>query len=367
MPAIGAQVHRESEAERQGRRRLQRLLDEIIKLSHRSSEVQHQCQSLQGQLDQLSAMHPEWMTPNYRQIAGFGACLIFLLGVYILDYFLFTPVAEFLVGQSIRSSWQAIEIAKALTPATIIMLEVYIAVQIYFAREEAADYGGKSAIWAWCAIGGVFALVMPCAAVATSLAAQLGINNDQGATAFRFLTGGLACLALVAHTAVLFGGHPAHEAKAYVFFRLKHGQLQRRLRNGRADIGRKSRGAGRVFTIYRNRLEQHNAAFQPRIDPGPFDLITRSFLNEHFGYEVIQAPRNDDTQNAIDQPPTTPVPGTDQAHATEETNGRNNQARTTQPNNMSAGAAEPADNGEADYLRTILERQVRNDESEVRP
>jgi hypothetical protein len=241
--------------------------------------------------------------------------------------------------------------ARAFIPAGIILVEIAIAIQLTSAREESSEYGNSSVgFWSWLAIGILFAAFMPVTVIATHLAANVDNTDPNLAAAFNWQAVGLAMLALVAHVSILFGGNLAHEAKAFLTFKVVQGSLRRQSRSQGAIFERHAQAACISFGAYMHRLAGHNPNYPgSRIEPGPFDVVTRSLINERYGYEIIQTPNGAVTNggNGSQPPPTPPSP--ENQGSTE---------RTSEENNA---------DGENDYLRTILSRKMRDEDSEVRP
>ncbi|MFC1539888.1 hypothetical protein ACFL41_00195 [Gemmatimonadota bacterium] len=357
----------ETELQKQSRQRIQFLSNQLRVRSHQVVTTRNNQQQTQQNLQQLEVTHPEWSVPDFRRTVGFVAMLLFLVAVYILDYFLFSATAEYLVGQGLRAGEWLIELAKILTPASIIMLEVYISVQLHFAREEAAEYGNRRPLIGWLTIGVILALVMPCAAVATSLATQIVTGETAVSLPFHFLTASLGALALTAHICVLFGGRPAHSAKAHALFRYNHRKTRRRLNQLEGTSDRQDQAVAQTFTTYVNTLRRHNSMFTPHIAPGPFDEITRRETNRIFAGEVIQAP------NSTPGNPETPV-SPDLTGSTEPPEdppfGRAVEDSPSQPpGDQDDGEIETDEfsSEEIQYYRALLERRIREADNEVTP
>lgn len=182
------------------------------------------------------------------------------------------------------------------------------------------------------------------------------MSNSDLATIFGWQLASLVILSLVAHVTVLFGGGPACEAKAFLIDKTMQSWLRQKCRREEASVEQRTRAAARVFEEYLRMLNEHSQRYPSTpMTAGPFSAEERNFFNKYYGYDIIPHPNGNGTgpnrepkpNITLDPPPPPPV---DPLHPAGPTNGKNEET-----------------NGETDYLRTILERHIQDNESEVRP
>ena len=152
---------------------------------------------------------------------------------------------------------------------------------------------------------------------------------------------------------MLFGGRLAIESKSWAVFRLRMSSLQSRVRQAQSAYQSHSRTAADRFSIYLQDLNTHNSTYpDARIEAGPFDKSAREILNEAYGYEVIRTPATSTVDSkAQGQPPRTQPVSQTPPPAQHPTPG--------------SSAKSPQDNVEG--WRDVFEREMREQEAEVRP
>jgi hypothetical protein len=271
---------------------------------------------------------------------------------------LFSATADHLARTTFYDWPAMVTVARFVIPAVIIEVEVMISLYMYLARdEESRDLDPSVPSWAWEVIGFLLALAMPAAVVATYLAAHQGVTDPGQGIIFQSQLAGLVILSLVAHIAVLFGGGPACEAKAFFVDRATHAWLRHKCHQEEVRDAQSTRAAVGAFEEYLRLLNQCTQWYPDTpLIAGPFSEEERKFFKAYYGYEIIPHPNDGNSKgpdqgpepNAPQNPP--PPPPVDPLHSAGPENGRNEEA-----------------NGETDYLRTILNRQIRDNESEVRP
>lgn len=348
----------ESEAQRHSRRRLARFAALVTRLAHGMAGAEDDRRQKQAQLDELEAGHPEFVTASTRYLAGFAILLAAFAAVYGIDVLLFGATAVFFAAQVFGEGSIWLEAARFSVPAGILLIEVAIAAQLFFSREDAEEEGtGRGPSFFWVSLGLLFALVMPAAVIATTHAVRSGQTGTEQASLapmFRWQTISLAALALTAHLGVLFGGRPAHDSKAYTIFSVTRFRLRRGLRRLASRMARISQEITGRFARYVQELHEHNRRYQPVLEPGPFDAVTRRTLNGVFGYVIVAGPGGDDEGGGGPAPvPAAADPGPTAPPA---------QAAIPIPTVTEQDAA-----GETEYLHAALVRDVRERESEVRP
>jgi hypothetical protein len=287
---------------------------------------------------------------------------LLLVVVYGIDVGLFRPIAEY-IARRYATTWWGILSASLLVPFLIMGLDVLLGLIRHYNIE------GETR-WAtfWTGAGIVLACVMPLGAIATQLAALSVATGAMVIGMHVAMLAVLAILSLVSHSLLVFSGHPLFEAKAYWLFRWNYFRATRMQALAQKQLTDEGRRMGDQFAMYSRDLTEWNSqSSHARIEGGPFDVITREELRDWYGYEIVQLPP---TQR---EPSPTAGQGASQnstAIQTETHSGATSQESTppleedTDP--ASAGTRTEAD-GEAEYLRTILARRLRDEEDTVRP
>jgi hypothetical protein len=353
-------------AETQRRRR--RQIDGCLRQSH---DAAHRAVAWRGQRDVAAATrvaleesHPDFADMNARRTTGYMFLIAMLFAVCILDILVFGPTAEYLARVFLGGHPRLILAARFLIPAAFLLIELGIASKLYFASQgtDAARARGGATYWTWACIALLFSFVTPALVISTQMAAYPGDESERLAMIFRWQVMALVIIAFVTHLLVIFGGQAAHEAKTYVTYRLRHRRASRQIASTDAAFEHEAQQATSAFGTYLRTLNEHNTATpQSPVAPGPFDTVARELINERYGYEIIQSP-------------TAAVAGT--APAPEVNGGAAPAAATPRPTPPPQGAPAPppappadeaGDDAMSEYYRTLLARQVREQEGEVRP
>jgi hypothetical protein len=350
-------------AETQRRRR--RQIEGCLRQSH---DAAHRAVSWRGQRDVATASrvaleesHPEFADMNARRTTGYMFLIAMLLAVCVLDMLIFGPSAEYLARVFLGGHPRLIFASRFLIPAAFLLVELGIASKLYFAsRGTDATNARRAVYWTWFGIALLFSLVTPALVIATQMAAYPGDESERLAMIFRWQMMALVIIAFVTHLLVIFGGHAGHEAKTYVTYRLRHRRSSGQAVSADAAFEQEAQQATNAFGTYLRTLNEHNAANpQSPVAPGPFDTVARELINERYGYEIIQSP------NAA-------VAGT--APAPDVNGGTAPAAVAPGPTPPPQGAPAPpppademGDDAMSEYYRTLLARQVREQEGEVRP
>lgn len=354
-------------AERSSQRGIATLLPRMLRSVYRAMATNLELGAAQNALNDLDIKNPGWTPADTRARSSMTLLLLVLPAIYTVDYLLLAPVTEHLAAMAFRKG-AVVSLAKAAIPLAFILIEVYIATQLALACEEPTGGQRWFELARWSTIGLVMALIMPSLILQTALAQQAVKTAMSAASGVTVVTSGwlgldpvraaqtvgMIALAVVAHVGVIFGGRHAASAKAYVAYRLNKSGLERRLRRLRATDGSRRTQATARFQAYLTTVNAHNARFAGQIAPGPFPAEIVQFVNQVlFRRDVIQQRRSDeqeptrsgDAQPQVEQfdvpSPTEPAPS------------------VTRPGNGEGAALE------VDYLRRILERQVREREAEI--
>jgi hypothetical protein len=275
--------------------------------------------------------------------------LLCMFAVYGVDLILFAAVAGYFVKQNFSGRFATV--AQFLVPAFIVVIEMALSMQRDSAyRDYLEGFGTRLRLWAWTTLTVLCTFVMPAAVVATFLAGQ---GDDFAPWVSIPLIITLAGLSLVCHVLMLCGGRLALESKSWAVFRLRMSSLQSRLRQAQRAYQAYSRQAADRFSVYLQDLSTHNSTYaDARIEPGPFDKSTRETLNEAYGYEVIRTPS------------TSPVASRSQGQPPRTQPASQTPPPAQQPSPDSS--EKPLQDNAADW-RNVFEREMREQEAEVRP
>jgi hypothetical protein len=213
---------------------------------------------LKGRLAQLEEAHPD--------MAGAFACrcalrvfvLVGLQAVYAIDWLMFGAVAQFFALRTFHDAPLIIAFARFGLPAAILILEMTISIQIYFAWEAAAQkIAGAGSVYWWSFIGLLVALVMPGAVVATYLASDFAFASWVTSTLLMMLVG----LALAAHLSVISGGRLIFTAFEHFAYSYYAAHFQRRARRAMAHRELHDAKARYWQLKHRSELEEYDALY----------------------------------------------------------------------------------------------------------
>ena len=312
-----------SEQQMDSRRQLSSLLHRNRDIAHRAAAHRDARTRRQAAKTGLELRHPDFANAIAGKITGNYIIALSAIAVVFIDILLFGALADFLVRLGFGGNPAFILAAKIILPIMVVWLELKLATLLAMEQEKHIEGMGRTRqYWFYLSFGIMIVCIMPAISLATTLAIRSG--TPAGARlAFDAMAIGLAVLALAAHGLVLFGGQGANRAMAHVVFNVKHRNLNRSIQ--RSDI-RYRREANQLIvatTSYINAFTDHNMRYpDARIEPGPFDRVTRETVNEVFGYEVVQAPagtrgtRGTVTNGTVVNPPTPPQAqdATEQVH-----------------------------------------------------
>lgn len=275
--------------QQKSRAQIHRLRDRVEIHAHnalRFREKQHQASSSITLLEQNNS---NLRGLDMGRTVGYLIMVFALLVVYCVDYVLFHALISDLTKRFLSTSIWLISLFCLLLPAAIIGIELYIATQRVFALNDQVRYNISRPYWLWTMIGVILSLVMTSLVVSTFLASQPSVMTHKLETILTWKLVGLACLAFVAHSAVIFGGAHAHEAKSYFLFHLVRLFRQFQVRLNRRRFDESSLQTSSAMSQYLFLLGQYNETHNPKINGGPFDSETTAFVNQIFPYPVIQA------------------------------------------------------------------------------
>jgi len=331
------------------RRRLTSLLHRNRDVAHRAAAHRDDRIRRLEMKHELELQHPDFANAVTGKISGNYIIALSAIAVIFIDMLLFGALADFLVRLGFGGNLVFIWAAKIILPIMVVWLELKLATLLAMEQEKHVEGMGKTRqYWFYLSFGILIVCIMPAISLATTLTIRAG--TPAGARlAFDAMAIGLAALAFAAHGLVLFGGQSSNRAMAHVVFNVKHRNLNRSIQ--RSDI-RYRREANQLIvatTSYINAFTDHNMRYQDaRIEPGPFDRVTRETVNEVFGYEVVQAPGG---------------PGGNRGTVTNGTVVNPPSPTQAQESTKQVQASEPTPEGQPDKNETVFSREA---EDEVR-
>ena len=362
MPMLSSHRDRAAQLDQHRRRRaIEVAPGRITQSAHEAAQHQAQVNRAQHSLIRLEQQNPDFQGLSHLHTTEYKLVALLAVAVYIADVFLFRPVVQYIAGRGLPRDIGLV--AVFVVPAIIVMAELGISTSRENARERARD-GIRASVIPWFLLSWLFTVAMPALVVASYLASFHFLSPNLQLV----LLVGLACLALGCHSAVIWGGPHALEAKSYLAYSFRHGRLGNRTERENAAYDAAAQAACQHFSLYVQSREQFNQGQPPEQQvPLPmFDAITIRTLNQAFGRPVIQTPpgtgeaAGEFEGSPVAQPPLpTPLSNGDHVNPPREV--------PLEPVTQSSGDPNGNAAAENDYLRTILAQRQQNEESEVKP
>jgi hypothetical protein len=345
------QVQQENSEQRRVQRQLDQHLREVHTHARRANNAQREAQEANRKREKLENENPDFVGLDTLQAVSYLILNVGFLAVCLLDIFLFSPAAAYIADRAFPESPLMKALMPLVVPCLILLVDMIIAIQMFFSRVKAEEENTWWRYWAWAAVATIFTFVMPALVVATRLAAQPDNPTPRLEMILGWQQFALTVIVVGAHAVVLFGGRPAHLAKGYALFRCQRSHWDHQARQANTLFEHEAQAAVNAFSAYLRLLNDYNERHpNAHIAPGPFDRITRDLINDRFGYEVIRGPNDEDQGNngRVAPPPPPPLPSHAPSH------------RNSPP---------PPDDGEDtdnEYLRSVLSERTRDAEDEVR-
>jgi hypothetical protein len=209
-----------------------------------------------------------------------------LAAVYALDVTLFGPTTEYWVMLATQNPL-AISLAKFIAPLCFLAAEVLISLKIVEAHEGQSEFEPNHVgRIGWIALGFLVALVMPLVAAFT--ASTVRAASDEGAPVLMVLI--LGVISFACHVLVLFGGKLAHDAKTYLLFVWRRGELCAAEESAASKAKRLVKQLEARVIPYAHHHRRHNAVYTP-VPTGPFDAEVVDLLRRLFP-QLGSAPGN---------------------------------------------------------------------------
>jgi hypothetical protein len=389
------QVQRQNFSQNHHLSRLRRQAGELLRDTHRQAHVAQNVTTKQQEaildLQQLEESHPEFTDLTLDRIILHWILLAVIPIIYLIDVWLFFQTALTLAHYSFTYRLWMVNVACYLLPLLVLGIEVAVASQMYAARHpDSGLVANTLSSRKWFTLGLVLMIVMPTLVISTHPALGGWGQGDHLSKLLTWQLGGFVALVIVTHFFVIFGGDLAHNAKAYAVFSCRRLSLRQTIRRCEAQHQQAAQAAVESFGAYWRMLDEYK-----RLDPdmpilaGPFDRVTRDLINKLHDYEVIEASAAEASKGVLDDniliaSKDGKVPAYGDGSTGTNKNGRRLPAPPQSPDGGAlppstapllspiapVPATMPVDDGEMDgtehYLRTLLTRQVRDEESEVR-
>jgi len=382
------------------RRQIGNLLRDTQRQAHVSQSFSTKQKEAVLDLEQLEQSHPEFTDLTIERMVLYGVLFVALPIIYLIDLMLFFQTALVLSDYAFTYRSWMVTVFCYLIPALVLGIELGVASQMYAARQPQSGAGTNNLSYGkWFVLGLMLLIVMPTLVISTHPALEFWGQGDHLSKLLTWQLVGFVALVIVTHCFVIFGGDLAHNAKAYALFSGRRLALRQTIRRCEARHQQAAQTAVESFGTYLRMLDEYR-----RLDSnvpmaaGPFDSVTRNLINQLHGYEVIKvsdADANDNVHlersstkanengNGRPLPPLAessdgampngnrPVPAAPSdssstlPEAVERSSASLSRCIPSQPIvGINADDAEP--DGTEEYLRTLLTRQIRNAEGEVR-
>jgi hypothetical protein len=259
--------------------------------AHLAARYKAALEAVRQKLQALREINLEIMMADAKRRAGYAIVLVAAIAVYAIDFILLSAVAEYF-ARRVYSDPLMVWLARMAIPAAILIIEMMIASQRAFAHEWAGEYGSSKTSRIWVVFSLLLLCFLPSMLVATHIVTMPAHATGALETVNILLMIGLAALAVVMHGVVLYGGHLAVEAKAYLYLKLRSGKLNRKIRRLENKHHKAVAAATRAYILHEQLVREYRWLFpNAEMLTGPFDLTTRQFLQAATGRELPGLPR----------------------------------------------------------------------------
>lgn len=263
--------------------------------AHLAARYKSAFEAVRQQLQALREINLELMLSDAKRRAGYAIVLLAALAVYGIDFILLSAVAEYF-ARRVYSDPLMVWLARMIIPAAILTIELMIASQRAFAHEWVAEHGSSKTSRIWIVFSLLLLCFLPAMLLATHIVSIPAHATETFETVNILLMIGLVALAVVMHGVVLYGGHLAVEAKAYLYLKIRSGKLNRK-KNGLENKYHTAVAAmTRAFIVHEQLVQECRWLFPDVLmTTGPFDLTTRQLLQSSIGRELPGLPSNSGT------------------------------------------------------------------------
>ncbi|HSK73471.1 MAG TPA: hypothetical protein VK892_17365 [Pyrinomonadaceae bacterium] len=336
--------------------------------AHRADNARDESKKVSSDLSLLEGENRQFVTSSSSKITRYYVTAVIILAVYIIDTLLFGGVATLLAKSAFPDNDAMHYLVKFITPLAFLAIEIYLALLIYEKSQKRAQIGqNNSRMNLWIILGIIFALVMPALVISSHPDTVRLINSSESLAALlttRLI--GLTIVAFTVHAIVIFSGGHATEAKAFLLYRSKHKKLENQIQNLNRDFEQCYQSVINNYNAYSLELETYNQQFpNMRISPLNFDTVTRNFIRECLTGETGSdaAANTNQNQNRADSDvqPNAADPNLNYAN-----NHADNGFELNQPNQNGNQSESDSADGENEYLRSVLTRNIKDADDEVK-
>ncbi|MFZ0747884.1 MAG: hypothetical protein WAM70_00895, partial [Pyrinomonadaceae bacterium] len=216
-------------------RRIAESSARVCGLSHDADRLKRRASKLVQEARAFIHLNPELALAPSRQIAAYILMWIAPVAVCFVDYILLGAVLEYF-ARRIYSDPAMVTVARTIIPAAIVTIEMMIASQRSFLREQTLRPGHSPSRWTWDVFPLLMLIPLPAMVVATHYASVPATRTPTFETILKLQLIGLVALSVVMHGVVLYGGQLAFEAKAYFFFKLRISSINRKLKRWQSQF-----------------------------------------------------------------------------------------------------------------------------------
>lgn len=276
--------------------------------AHLAARYNAALEAAKQKLQAMREINLELMLSDAKRRAGYLIVLIAAIAVYAIDFILLSAVAEYF-ARRVYSDPIMVGLARLIIPAAILIIEMMIASQRAFAHEWDAEHGASKTSWIWVVFSLLLLCFLPSMLVATHIVTMPARATQTLETVNILLMVGLAALAVVMHGVVLYGGHLAVEAKAYLYLKIRSHRLNKQIRRLDNKYQKAVVAATRAYILHERLVQEYRWLFPgASMSTGPFDITTRRLLQTRLGRELQGLPQLPDTlaQEAHDDVTSTP-------------------------------------------------------------
>lgn len=260
--------------------------------AHLAAKYRRALDAARQQLEMLREINLELIMADAKRRAGYAIVLIAAIAVYAIDFILLSAVAEYF-ARRVYADLFMVGLARLVIPAAILVIEMMIASQRAFAREQAAEYGTARTSRVWVVFSLLLLCFLPSMLVATHIVTMPARATQVLETVNILQLVGLVALCVVMHGVVLYGGQMAVEAKAFLYLKIRSWKLSRRIERLDDKYHQAATSATHAYILHERTVQEYRALFpNGEMSSGPFDLTTRQLLHARLGCELPGLPQS---------------------------------------------------------------------------
>lgn len=317
-------------------------------------------------LNSLERNNVKFVNLPATKVTGYYSTIAAFVAIYGLDVLLFGGVATKFAQKAFPDNEIMLYVIKFVSPLLILFLEFLLALKISQPKEQSTKIGTQKRRFSlWTFLGLVFALVMPLFIVSSDPDTVNVLNSDDSlATLLSVRLCGLLIVAFLAHGIVIFSGSFSSDTKAFLFFRYQRRKLANLITSLDEIIENYRQLVINAYNSYTLELATYNQQFPnnqiPRFE---FDHITQQFIEEAFtgNTNTTLGSNENSAQTTPENTPEFTEPDT----ATVFDNSINNNVSANETNANNAQDDANQVDGENEYLRSVLTRNIKDSEDEV--